>query len=122
MGVDWEHYVIVGVKFKYNELEKRLKFKPECDSFVEIDEQFPDSDIKSQWKDLKAGDYVFITDGMNGQYSILGLIVSMGEAYEGIDMIDCLAAYKQYKTKVSKKLKQIGVMDPVSVYAFTHFH
>jgi hypothetical protein len=114
MGVTQEHYVIVGIKTKFKEIEKLFNVKENDD--LELD------GVVDHWHDHKVGDFIYITDGMNGEYDVLGKIIRYSEGWEGIDMTDCLAVYEKYQAEVSEKLRQLGVsIGKVSVYAFTHF-
>lgn len=123
MGVDATDYVIVGIKTKFNEIEKKLNFKEDSLGYEELEERFKDI-VKDQYK-AKIGDFAYISDGMNGEYAVLGVIVDKAELYdgEGMDMVDCLKAYEKYKLKVSENLRKMGItFGEISVYAFTHYH
>lgn len=114
MGVEQDHYVIVGIKTKFNELEELFKIGENED--LKLD------GVVDQYK-AKQGDFAYIEDGMNGQYSVLGKLIRKGEGWEGIDMVDCLEAYEKYRAEVSEKLRTLGIaIGKVSVFAFTHFH
>jgi hypothetical protein len=79
--------------------------------------------VVDQWSDPKIGDFVYITDGMNGEYDVMGKMIRHGEGWDGLDMTDCLEVYEKYQAEVSEKLRQLGIsIGKVSVFAFTHFH
>jgi hypothetical protein len=117
MGVDVTHYVVVGIKTGFRQLENHLKIDEDRnleDCFDEITSEY----------DAHVGDFAYISDGMNGEYAVLGIIVSKGaeEDGEGLDMTDCIEALNKYKMDVSEKLRLLGItIGKISVYAFTHY-
>jgi hypothetical protein len=115
MGVEQDHYVIVGIKTKFKKIEELFN--------VGEDDDLKLDGVVDQWHDPKAGDFVYITDGMNGKYDVIGKLIQKGEGWEGLDMTDCLAVYRKHITEVKKKLKALNIsLGEVSVFAFTHFH
>ncbi len=118
MGVDITHYVIVGIKTKFNELEEIFKLK----EFDDLEDMFKDIIIKEG--DANIGDFTYVSDGMNGEYAILGIIVDKGVEEDGerLGMIDCIKAYNKYRTDVCEKLRKMNIsIGEISVYAFTHY-
>jgi hypothetical protein len=114
MGVTSEHYVIVGIKTKFKEIEKLFNIGEHDD--LKLD------GVVDQCHDPEVGDFVYISDGMNGEYDVIGKVIRRGEEFEGIDMTDCLAVYEKYQAAVSEKLRTLGItIGKVSVFAFTHF-
>lgn len=116
MGVNHDHYIIVGVKLEYGTLDKMFNVGEFED--LELD------GVVNQW-DAKVGDFVFISDGMNGEYDVVGKIIQKaeGDEFEGLEMIDCMAAFNKHKEEVRKKLFDLKIyLGPVSVFVFTHYH
>lgn len=114
MGVDQEHYVIVGIKTDYDALEKQFGEE-------DTEELAKKLGAVDQWN-AEVEDFAYISDGMNGQYAVLGKIVYKGEGYEGMEMTDCLEVLKEHKREVNKKLKELGIAEKAGVFVFTHFH
>ena len=117
MGVNKTDYVVVGIKTKFEELEEYFNLTE-----VELEEQFKDLIVDEM--DCEVGDFTYISDGMNGEYAVLGIVVSKSEDEngEGTPMIDCIEMFNEYKLEVTEYLRKMCIpFGKVSIYVFSHY-
>lgn len=117
MGTEKTDYVIVGIKTKYEEIGKYFNL-----SEFELEEKFKDLIVNEM--DCKVGDFTYITDGISGEYAVLGIVVSKSEDYngEGIEMIDCIEMFNEYKLEVTEYLRKMCIpFGKISIYTFSYY-
>jgi hypothetical protein len=72
VGVDSEHYVVVGIKCGYDELEGFFKTKLNLGEYDDVEDHL--ECVESSY-DADVGDFAYIADGMNGEYAVLGKVI-----------------------------------------------
>lgn len=117
MGVVQTHYIIVGL---------RLPFPDEDE----------DEDEDEKWSGYSDNGYIdeighvkgisIISDGMNGEYFLIGRIISKGVAEhgDGLDLTDC-SVTENMQTSIHFDLTKLGfdcAVSDIKAWALTHFH
>lgn len=109
MGVSSEVYFMVGVDINDRTSDELIE-KLEDDGLIKYKTQ--------------SGQLHCLLDGMNGQYTIIGEVVAVGDEYEGI----CLTSFSVEEFNfVSQRVKyhlseKYNIEDDPKVYIVTHFH
>jgi hypothetical protein len=112
MGVSVVHYAIIGIELDEPSEEFFDKFE---------------ADISTK---REAGELIILHDGMNGQYTIVGEVLTRGSEECGF----ALSSFGPGKinklfSKVEKRIQdhfgikhELGVTDRVSLHIVTHYH
>lgn len=110
MGVRQTHYVMLAIKAPMRREDDYEKWEPfEDNGYVE--------------KITEHEGLTAVSDGMNGNYSMIGIVLAKGLEHEGIDMTECASPDPRISARIERDAKRLlGVKGCVAVYAFTHFH
>lgn len=109
MSTTMTHYVMVAIKFPFDEISERSDIQPFDDNGY--------SDEVTITKDLTA-----VGDGMNGGYYFIGEVLTKGLEHEGLTMTQCMLPMSRLKKIEKKVLEVFGLKGKASAYAFTHWH
>ena len=112
MGVDMTHYVVLGVKVPFKDIGTEK---------WDMLEAYEDNGYE-KIPTIKDG-LTLVSDGMNGEYAVMGMVLAKGMEEDGLEMTECRCD-EALATVIGHKVCQVlGVPDrPASIFAFTHFH
>ncbi len=114
MGVERTHYVIVGVRFKYDDVAERPDFE-------ELQDEMEDNGYKVEITEKNG--LTMVSDGMNGEYVVIGRVLAKAIDSDGLDftICECCEASRQdIMHAVHSRLSPLTGC--VQIYAFTHYH
>lgn len=118
MGVDRSDYLVYGWKFPYDR---------------DVIDVYYDEDLCEKLE--SQNEYVFVTDGMMGEYMVFGKLLSYSGDYEGWEFTDIdetlkevpnklslYSAFDQYTgSKINEVLLKHNMSSEPSTFLFSHF-
>ena len=121
MGVQLNHYVILGHKFEFDEFYDTLAELHGIDQ-DDVFEQFEDKCHDSAFKGIHMhNDLCIISDGMNGNYVYVGYVLQKSDNYGSLN--DYVTTKKRSGKYVSNKIKEYLGLENIkcSWMAFSHY-
>jgi hypothetical protein len=118
MGVARTDYVIYGVNVPFNTVSE------DEDQYDEWLDEYEDNGYEQEIKRGELG-LTMVSDGMNGDYAIIGFVMAKALQYDGLPMTDCYREFKENeKTFIKDAIKiKFGIdSQELKVWAFSHFH
>jgi hypothetical protein len=126
MSISQTHYVILGIKYDFDEAKRNLG-----------DEVF-DNDIVNNYEDdvyeekiTEKNGLTVVSDGMNGEYFVIGKVLVKASLVDGIEMTSIPIQHSGQVTEQTRKImrdieKCFPQLNPdpldVKIYIFTHWH
>lgn len=116
MGTEATHYVMAAIKLEdphvvWDNEELRAKMDPH-----------EDNGYRDEVTEIDG--ITVVSDGMNGQYIMIGQVLAKGVAEhgDGLDLTECECKPSQ-RRKLAKLIQEkFGITGDVKVWAFTHYH
>lgn len=127
MSVQTNQYVMVGVQLPF-----RTKFAQKPEDISEEDWNQEDAEYElldpymdSAFKGIHHyNGLCVISDGMNGEYTMIGRVLEKSEVGQFLDGVFCLSDEQKLIVDITKELieAQFGIEDPdVKIMFFTHY-
>jgi hypothetical protein len=119
MSVNATHYVMIAAKFDFREFDQAAGGG---DRIEEAFDGYLDNGYVK--KVTSKNGFTLIEDGMNGEYTFFGKVLS--KSLDGMPITDCCQNINldESRLQIVAELEKLGINLPVnvSVYAFTHYH
>jgi hypothetical protein len=110
MSVSREEYVILGQLYEYtSELSDKV-------------------DHINQYNKDKVGDFMALVDGMNGDYIIIGMLLAVGDEYDGLSKVISFTSDEldEFKTEIVPEIAKLEIIGwssiPFKIHILTHWH
>lgn len=118
MGVECNHYQMIGVKLTFKEYQEHIKKEFNVEDSFDIEEPYHDNAFTGIHHH---NGLCIISDGMNGKYACIGVVLkksdnySMEWDYENKEKIPS-------KKKIAEMIKeQLKIEGKVQLYDFPHY-
>ena len=119
MGTEQVHYIMLAARFDCDMLD---------DDSYEIMSAYDDNPYSQDIIEFNGISSVY--DGMNGNYLFVGKILTKGNQFEGLPVVECIVSDEE-KLKVKEAIlrywghllnKNTKNSLNISIYVFTHWH
>lgn len=132
MGIEKEHFVIFGIKDEYSTFASNdLVDEDDCNNWkhiVKATYNVREYRINHDWKKIVP---ICINDGMSGEYSIFGILISANgqdrwgddrDLNDFISLSDMQLLQEEFETLCQiNKIQVSDYKDKIGLYTFTHY-
>lgn len=122
MSTSADNYIILGYKYDFDFFNEKYKSNPDDDDAFDFVEPILDSNKRA----IDKGKLTCLFDGMNGEYVIIGVVLSKSNIngeFDEIIEIDTLGSLRELVTEQINLFLKNNILSPADLktYAVTHY-